>query len=261
MSELHPSALLRSMLPTAFAFASLLLFTACPPKPKPPVTCGGIAGIQCPAGQTCNLPAGQCKGADLMGSCVQVPEVCTQVVQPVCGCDGKTYSNDCERLKAGAQKDHDGECAPPAPQVCKDDAECGSGSFCEMPPGACFGAAGSCEAKPEICPQIFDPVCGCDGKTYGNDCTRKSAGVRLAHKGECGAVCGGLIGKPCPDGQVCEVHAETCGADLQGECLPRPDACTREFNPVCGCDRKTYPNDCERLKAGVQRASFGECQG
>ena len=75
-----------------------------------PVECGGISGIPCPDGQICDLPAGMCNAADLLGLCVERPEVCPEVYDPVCGCDGQTYSNDCFRLMAGVQLDHDGEC-------------------------------------------------------------------------------------------------------------------------------------------------------
>lgn len=72
--------------------------------------CGGIAGNACPAGRTCDLPAGMCNAADLQGSCAVTADFCAEIYDPVCGCDGRTYSNDCFRLMAGAQKNHDGEC-------------------------------------------------------------------------------------------------------------------------------------------------------
>jgi hypothetical protein len=42
-----------------------------------------------------------------------------------------------------------------------------------------------CARRPEACIQIFDPVCGCDGRTYGNACTASSAGVSVDFDGPC----------------------------------------------------------------------------
>ncbi len=36
------------------------------------------------------------------------------------------------------------------------------------------------------CPMIYAPVCGCNGKTYGNDCVAQASGIRVVAKGECG---------------------------------------------------------------------------
>jgi hypothetical protein len=73
-------------------------------------TCDGIAAIKCDNGLWCEHPEGQCKVADASGTCIKAPEVCTQDYQPVCGCDGETYGNDCMRKAAKVQLDYGGEC-------------------------------------------------------------------------------------------------------------------------------------------------------
>lgn len=145
--------------------------------------CGGIQGKRCPEGFVCDLPAGSCKGADLQGICRPRPEACPRDFRPVCGCDGKTYPNDCERLKAGAQKAHDGECRRDY-GGCSGNGDCARPEYCAFPFGACDGR-GRCEPRPEVCPFIFLPVCGCDGVTYSNSCFAAMAGVSVRSQGEC----------------------------------------------------------------------------
>lgn len=79
-------------------------------EPAVELICGGIAGIACPDGQFCKLPTGRCC-CDFMGLCKQVPEGCPAVWNPVCGCDGLTYGNDCEADMRGVSIDHYGPCA------------------------------------------------------------------------------------------------------------------------------------------------------
>jgi len=74
--------------------------------------CGSIAGLTCATNEWCDpTPSDACGGADLMGTCKETDVLCSQIWQPVCGCDGKTYSNDCVRLTHTVQLAHVGACA------------------------------------------------------------------------------------------------------------------------------------------------------
>jgi len=97
------------------------------------------------------------------------------------------------------------------------------------------GADGTCRQSQElqgcICPDVYAPVCGKDGQTYGNACEARCAEVPVAHEGEC---------KPEPD--------------AGGACI-----CPAIYKPVCGEDGKTYGNSCEASCVGVPVAHEGEC--
>jgi hypothetical protein len=238
-------------------------------------SCGGMLGQGCGAGEYCNYaPEAQCGAADVGGVCQPKPEACDDIYQPVCGCDDVTYANACEAAGAGVSVASSGECGTtdPGGEVCGglQGLGCADGEFCSFSPEAQCGASdmtGVCAPTPEACDAVYDPVCGCDDMTYGNECEANVAGISVASSGECGdptegETCGGLLGAQCAEGQYCNyTESAQCGAgDMTGLCADIPEGtCTGDYAPVCGCDDQTYSNACAAAAAGTSVASQGAC--
>jgi len=183
--------------------------------------CGPFPGLPgCDDDEFCLFPDGTCDMDGGTGICIPYPQACPLLWQPVCGCDGETYSNECSMWVSGVSKDYDGECDEPVEcytdadclvwdpcvkaycengqcvyfedpncggQYCWGDEMCPSGQFCNFP--GCAVETGFCTDIPNMCPWLWAPVCGCDGETYANECIAHSNGISVAYEGECDADC------------------------------------------------------------------------
>jgi len=200
----------------------------------------------------CQSPTGLC-GGDL-GVCVVIPGLCTKEFDPVCGCDGKTYPNQCHAQLLNVSTSYRGSCL--ANPNCQNTTACGLQQYCSTRPGTCVGA-GQCRGTPESCGLNFSPVCGCDSITYANPCSAAANGVSLAGKGPCS-------GDKCNTDTDCTGENEFCRftqgiCQGPGQCYKNDIFCPEIFAPVCACNNKTFANWCYALVAGLSVLHNGEC--
>ena len=167
----------------------------------PPGLCGGA-----PCSGWCERPQGRCDGPAgqgicrppvttteernaLLSSCAPLtPDTVT--MSRVCGCNGVTFGNDCQRRVSQVSLFGSGAC--PYGPACASNMDCAVGEFCEFPDLRCGGVMGTCRpggpaAARLLCDADSGAVCGCDGKTYGSECERHRAGVSKRSDGRCQA--------------------------------------------------------------------------
>nr|CAD7199575.1 unnamed protein product [Timema douglasi] len=197
--------------------------------------------VHCQSGQECAITKygiAQC----------ECPPECEPVMRPVCGKDGRTYDSSCElgRVsclnKKTVEVAYTGSCGGMGP--------CASYT-CEFG-GLCVERSGKAVCECPVCPAEFDPACGSDGISYGNECklrleacqhTRK---IDVLYKG----LCNGCENKKCD-------HYAICESDGSGtaKCIC-PESCIEVHAPTCGTDGNTYNNECELRVASCRNNQF-----
>jgi hypothetical protein len=102
--------MLNRVIMLAVVGAAALAWTGAADAAKLGRRCGGPLAITCGSGMWCDPTPGHCRpGA--YGHCVKVPEVCPfEIFAPVCGCNGRDYTNDCFRIMNKEAKKHNGKC-------------------------------------------------------------------------------------------------------------------------------------------------------
>lgn len=122
--------------------------------------CGGLIGTACDnPDEFCDYAFDVCTTvADAGGMCRPIPEACDAVLDPVCGCDGQIYSNECEANTASVSLGSG--CQVPAGQFA-----CGP-RFCDLGTSYCartHNEGGSdlfvCAPLPASCGAV--PSCAC----------------------------------------------------------------------------------------------------
>ena len=207
--------------------------------------CGTRGGVTCEDEEFCNFePDADCGGTDRGGVCESRPDVCNAIYDPVCGCDNRTYSNACQAHSEGVSVKRD--------ELCNPDECRAAGGRVERSDGASTPSCAEDEDGWDISSGGDEGAVCCVGDAGGAPTGQTCGGIASIDCAESGDFCNYEVGA---GGQGCDGTV----SDAAGVCEERPNACTREYRPVCGCDRRSYGNACTAHSMGQSILHDGAC--
>ncbi|MFK7989070.1 MAG: hypothetical protein AB8I08_23835 [Sandaracinaceae bacterium] len=161
----------------------------CPSCPPDGCLPGEVLCVDCDSGAEFCAPFGECPGCDrpmecetnedclggefcetlgcgVGGLCFFRPNACGGNFDPVCGCDGSTYSNACLANAEGVPVGSLGECETAEPCEGRDYCGCNEDSACAPLVDLSTGCICECE-EPFACMDTTPAcLCACGGATY-----------------------------------------------------------------------------------------------
>lgn len=108
----------------------------------------------------------------------------------------------------------------------------------------------------KVCIRIYNPVCGCNGITYRNQCEAEKAGVVSFNRGQCQESQNDPLVRESAIQKTEDRIIRNCIDESKID-LEKP--CPEDWEPVCGCNNKTYGNTCEAKRSGIKNWTQGEC--